>query len=308
MPRIDLADRKPEECFSGTELKVQMLASRLARRQLLRVPWRLFRRAYEEYPQWQGLALWSHSVMAGEGHDPSDLLRTLRDRCPGFVGGAISPADLSLGLLEWIHEREFGYAKRQGWLDALIFYGVRHPRSQAAWACWEGYEKKWSQAQTKMLLPFNQWWQSTQETRLCGTVSYGELATTIRRCIDWKTVSLWLRPLSARNVEVPPHVASELNRRYASILSRRDSGPSQHSPEKSETWQEFNKRVRDHCLSAAQRGGWLSILLREVRSHPEHIHIVNYGNHWAKEKQPLCYPSFRQWRQTADCYIEKTSR
>jgi hypothetical protein len=308
MPRIHFVKQQPEERFSGVELRVQAFAGRRARRQLLGVPWRVFRRAYEQYPQWQGLVLWSHTIMTAEGRAASEVLRTLRERCPGFVGREISASDLSVRLLEWIHDRRLGYAKQQGWLDALAFYGVRHLRSQAAWACWERCESKENQAQPKTLLPFDEWWRRTVEAKLCGDLSYGELATTIQRCIDWKAVTMWLRPLFARNVVLPGNVAAELNRRCAGILGCRDFGADQHGREKRKTWRQINKLVSDHCLSPARRGGWLSTLLQQVRSHPEHIHIVNYGKHWANENRPPHYPSFRDWRQNADCYIEEPRR
>jgi hypothetical protein len=55
--------------FSSIELKVEGMARRKANRQLLRVPWGRFRRAYDEYPRWQALALWGE-LLAGTG--PAD--------------------------------------------------------------------------------------------------------------------------------------------------------------------------------------------------------------------------------------------
>ena len=35
-----------------------------------------------------------------------------------------------LQLLPWVHNQVFGFAKEEGWLDALAFYGFRDSRSQ----------------------------------------------------------------------------------------------------------------------------------------------------------------------------------
>ena len=123
--------------FSTVELRAQALASRQAKKQLLQIPWNRFRKAYEEYPQWQGLSLWSRAVVTARGDVSSELVRTIHERCPGFLETEVTirePNLLAFRLLEWVHNTIFGYAKRQDWLDALTFYGVRHIRSRAAWA------------------------------------------------------------------------------------------------------------------------------------------------------------------------------
>jgi len=123
--------------FSTIELKVEGMARRRANHQLLRVPWGRFSRAYDEYPRWQGLALWGE-LLAGTGaRGQSSVLATINKHCPGLVEGRSrlqQSTPLGLDLLEWVHTQKFDYAKRQGWLDALIFYGVRHPFSRGAWA------------------------------------------------------------------------------------------------------------------------------------------------------------------------------
>ena len=123
--------------FSKSELKVQAIAKRRANAQLLRVPWSRFQRAYGEYPQWQALALWIQAVSAAQDSVPSWLIGDLRKRCLGFIeheANSHEPKLMGLHLLEWAHNHEFASAKQEGWLDALTFYGVRHPRSECAWA------------------------------------------------------------------------------------------------------------------------------------------------------------------------------
>src|ERR1700756_5136902 len=71
--------------FSRVELRVQAIASREANNQLLSVPRGRFRKAYEEYPRWQALALWGEAVIGTERRPPSSLLATLKKHCPGFI-------------------------------------------------------------------------------------------------------------------------------------------------------------------------------------------------------------------------------
>ncbi len=80
-------DRMKTPRFSSIELKAQGMARRKANHQLLRVPWGTFRRAYEEYPRWQALALWGELVVGMGACGQSYLLATLNKHCRGFVAG-----------------------------------------------------------------------------------------------------------------------------------------------------------------------------------------------------------------------------
>ena len=46
------------------------------------------------------------------------------------VARSNKPELLGLQLLPWVHNQVFGFAKEEGWLDALAFYGFRDSRSQ----------------------------------------------------------------------------------------------------------------------------------------------------------------------------------
>lgn len=293
--------------FSHAELKVRAIASRRANAQLLRVPWRRFHRAYEEYPRWQSLSLWSRAVIATEGRVPSTLLATLQESCPGFIADKASswePELLAYHLLEWVYNQRFRYAKRQGWLDALTFYGVRHLRSESAWAYWKHCESEWNRKQPSALPDFDQWWDAALQMRICDKINYLEVAKAVEAYLDWEALVLWLRPLFASSLKLPTHVVSELNRRCPGILGPQSSGQRHGGQEKSTIWRSFTEWGKHHCLSEAKEEGWLDTLLQRVRSHPRHVRVVAYGKHWAKENRPQRYPSFRQWRQAADRYIE----
>jgi len=296
--------------FSPAELKVRAIASRRAKQQVSRVPWRRFRSAYEEYSRWQAFALWSRAVIATEGHAPSGLVKTLRDRCPGFIEDEASsrePGLLAFHLLEWVHNRKFGYAKRQGWLDALTFYGVRHPLSHGAWAYWEHCENEWNTKRPTPLPTFDKWWRTALQWELCDRTSSLAIDRAVERYLDWEALMLWLRPLFDTRLKLPPHVISDLERRGPGICKFDGSVACESRQARSSIWRRVMKWGKDHCLSHAREEGWLDLLLEQVRSHPWHVRMRAYAAHWSKEwsrTRALPYPSFRQWKQAAERYVK----
>jgi hypothetical protein len=300
--------------FSKAEVRVRAIASRRANDQLLRVPWTKFRGAYEEYPRWHALALWVQGIVATQESVPSWLVTDLRKHCPAFIEHEASsdePRLMALHLLEWVHNQEFGYAKRQGWLDALTFYGVRHPCSERAWAYWEHCENEWNRKQSNEFPLFDEWWHEAQGMKLGDQINYLDVAKGVEAYVDWKALLLWLRPLFASDVKLPQHVISELDRKCPGILACQNSGPRQGTQEKSRIWRGLLRWGKGHCLSEAKQAGWLDSLLQGVRFHPRHARLVAYGKHWARERsrnRTRPYPSFREWRQAADRYIEAGTR
>jgi hypothetical protein len=244
-------------------------------------------------------------------HDsvPSSLVTDLQKHCPDFVEHEIrsgEPRLISLHLLEWIHNQEFGYAKRQGWLDALTFYGRRHLRSECAWAYWEQFEKDWNRKQSARHPSFDEWWHKALREELFNGTSHLEVAKAVETYIDWNALLLWLRPLFGSTVMLPRQVASELERRCPGVLGSQNSSTLQGSQGKSKIWQRFMAWGRDHCLSEPKQAGWLESFRQRVRFHPRHVRLLAYGRHWAKEwsrNRTRLYPSFRQWELAADRFV-----
>jgi len=300
-----MSDRK----FSKSELKVRAIARRRANAQLLRVPWSRFRKAYEDYPRWQALALWIQAVSAAQDSVPSWLIDDLRKRCPGFIEQeATSHASkvTGLNLLKWAHNHQFASAKRQGWLGALTFYGARHPRSECAWAYWESCEGQWSKDRPDTFPAFDEWWKKAQDMILCEKISYCAVDEAVEKYLDWEALALWLRPLFSSDAKVPGHAMSELKRRFPGILAKQNSDMPRSDQENSKMWRRLIKWGNDHFLREARKADSLELLLQRVRSHPLHVRLVHYGKHWAREWSGSCarpYPSFREWRRAAHRYV-----
>ncbi|MFZ0334664.1 MAG: hypothetical protein WAN10_01210 [Candidatus Acidiferrales bacterium] len=298
------------ESVSKLERRVQSLAGRRAKKQLLQVPWPRFRQAYEEYAGWQVLTLWARAVIAAEGRAPSELLRMLREHCPGFIESESArghPNLLAFHLLEWVHAQKFGDAKRQDWFDALTFYGVRHPRSECAWAYSEHCETAWKKNPPKGLPPLGAWGQQAWQVMLCESVRYVDLAKGVEKYLHWETLALWLRPLLLSGIELPGHVLCELERRYPEIRQYKTLATAQDAKERARIWQQVSRHRRGQRQSEARGTAWPSLLLERVRTHPLHLRLVVYAKLWAEgwatnRQQP--YPSLRQWRRAADRYVK----
>lgn len=310
--RIHLANHGAEERrFAQAELRVQALATRQARKQLLRIPWRQFSIAYEEYPRWQGLILWSRAILAGESRVPSMLVTTLQERCPGFMEAEArsrEPGLLGLRLLEWIHQHVFGYAQRQGWLDALTFYGVRHPGSRAAWAFWEN---EGSRMRAKVPPSFDQWWQAAQHSKFCDETSYSDVGKAVERYLNWEGLLLWISPLLAANLTLPPYALSEMERRCPDLFTAGRADAVENVREGSNVRRLLFKWKREHCLRQAQEEGWLGSLIGQVRIHPWHVRMRAYASQESKRRsrnRAFLYPSFLHWQQKAESYVETGSQ
>ena len=201
----------------------------------------------------------------------------------------------------------FDHAKRQGWLDALTFYGVRHLRSQAVWAFWELCENEWSRVPPKAVPSFEEWRQRALERKICGEVTYSDMALAVEKYIDWEATAQWVRPLLADGIKLPTHVVTELERRLSRAFYRPRFTSKEKRERRSINWRSVIRAAKHGVLRDAKAEGCLDDLMESIRSHPRHVRLMVCGNLWTKEqpeKRVRYYPSFRQWNQTADQYTE----
>jgi len=296
-----------ESGYSPTELKVQAIARRRAEIQLMRVPWPRFRKAYEEYPRWHALILWTHAIVASQGRIPSWLIAYLRKRCPGLKFTEVGqPEPVDLRLSNWVRNHKFGYAKKEGWLDALTFYGVRRPRSERVWSYWEQCGRDWNKREPEVSPTFDVWWSDAQKMTLCDKLSYRDLGRAVEKYIDWEALVFWLRPLFTTNAKLPMHVMSELRRKFPGILTKHNSDMPRGDQENSKIWRRLTEWGNNHFSREAKEADSLELLLQRVQSHPLHVRLVHYGKYWEGEwsgNWARSYPSFPEWRRAADRYV-----
>ncbi len=108
--------------FGPGERRAQKLASRRARKELLKIPWLRFREAYNAYPQWLALSFWLRAVVELRGHATPAVMNTLGLRCPDFVSTvrrSLEPNLIGFQLLEWVHNNVFRDTEQEGWCNRL---------------------------------------------------------------------------------------------------------------------------------------------------------------------------------------------
>ena len=296
--------------FTKLERRVGHIASRQARRQLMQVPWGRFHEAYEEYIRWQAFVLWARAVVELDGRAPSWLEAILRKRCPGFTEGAAhsnKPDLLGLQLLSWVHNKVLWFAKEEGWLDALAFYGFRDIRSQGYWAYWEHCDSEWRKRRPASVPTFAQWRHSALRCRVQGDVSYALVEKAVEKFIDSERLVYWLRPLFiGAKVQLPPHVALELCQESPNLLEflRRETSGAYN--DKSRRWQRLFNWGKGQILSHARKQGWLECVLLRARLHPRHVRMADYAALWWKSRlgnTAPSYPSLRQWQTDMEGYV-----
>jgi hypothetical protein len=300
--------------FSKLERRVGHIASRQARRQLMQVPWDRFHKAYDEYIRWQAFVLWARAILELEGSAPPWLEAILRKRCPGFmeaVARSNKPELLGLQLLPWVHNQVFGFAKEEGWLDALVFYGFRDTRAQGYWAYWEHCESEWKKRRLASVPSFARWRRSALNWKLQGDVSCAAVAKAVEKYLDFETVLYWLHPLyGGAKVQLPAHVALELRQESPSLLEFVIRETSGAYGDKSKSWQRLFTWGKSHVLSHAKKEGWLDCVLRQARIHPTHVRMMIYSRLSSRsraESPGSPHPPFGEWRRNAESYV-RTSR
>jgi hypothetical protein len=296
--------------FSKLERGVGYVASRRARRQLMQVPWDRFHRAYEDYIHWLAFALWARAVVESEGCAPPWLKSILRKRCPGVVEETARSRKLELlglRLLPWVHNRTFRFAKDEGWLDALVFYGFRDTRSQGYWTYWEHCESEWKKRRPTSYPTFAEWRRSVSTWKLHGDVSCDALAKSVKKFVDFEALVYWLRPLfRGAKVLLPPHVTLELKQESPSLLEFVSRETLAADEDKSRRWQRLFNWGQDHVLSQAKKEGWLKFVLRQASIHPCHVRMAGYARVWCRfraENPSSPHPPFGEWRRDAESYV-----
>ena len=293
--------RKP----TNLETKVESIARRRAFKELMRVPWTRFHEASQEYLRWEAFSFWVRSIVEAEGCAPSWLTDIFKERCPAFLDDDTqvnASRPLIHRLDEWIHNHIFGYAKQEGWLDAIIFYAVRNPLSQGSWAHWEHCENAWKRKRTIAYPKFEEWWRAARNCKVCADVIAFSLADMVDKYVDWQAFAYWLRPIMEGHQQLPPQVVAELKRRCPGFMQL-----SAKHKSNLQAWDSLTEYIEGRFFSAPKTNGWFDCVLKHARSHPRHVRTLEYGKHWNKDwcrNRVLSYPSFAEWRQAADDHIE----
>jgi hypothetical protein len=294
---------------TGVERRIQRIAQIRATRQLMRIPWDRFRKAYHGYARWEGLALWVRAIVETEGTIPHLVVATLAEECPGFLSARKNldtSSPLGLSLQEWIHQRVFAAAHHECWLDALVFYGARSLRSQITWAYWEHCGEVWDRRRPSSYPAFKQWLREAEGYDAEQQPSLGSLAVEVQRYLEWSAFFWWLEPFAKTATELPRHVAVELAQRCPNFLERCND-PLAARYKRVPTGPSFMRWVKDSFFAQAKKEGRLDTVRKQAQMHPLYVRMLRYSELYNKGQcgnVGVRSPSFVRWRGNAENYIE----
>ena len=303
-------DKKRNWQPAKLERRVGEIAHRRAKALLMRVTWERFQKAHEEYLLWEALARWIRTIVEAEGSAPSLLVTTLKKRCPSFIEKEAfgdEPRLLGFRFHEWIHNHIFGFAKREGWLDALMFYGVRDLRSQSTWAYCEHCEQEWERRRPASYPSFEQWLRLAMNYNLPQQRNVASLADTVERYVEWKIFDCWLEPLLISKIELPRRIAAELEQMCPEFLEASKSVSMTGREEQVKTQRHFMTWIENHFFSDVKKEDWFDLIPQQARMHPRCVRFAQYSKRWDKtwsQNATFIYPSFVQWRRAAENYVE----
>ena len=309
-------------------IRLQRTARERADDEARRIPWQRLLDARNEYIDWQEFSLWVRSTLEVENRIPDWLVEILDDHVPGFLesGKQLTPKaakgrPLPVRLEDWIDDHIFGFAKQEGWFNAITYYAIRDPRYQRAEVCWSECTENWKKAKPIQYPSFEEWKgmaaqcdetahltarerQARASTKL---VQPDRLCEAAARYIDWEAFAYWARPALERESRLPTEVASILERRCPGFLNASIKARQRVSGGASQALRRLMLWIADHCFQDAQTEGWFDAILVHVRSHPRAIRTMEYADHcderWTSEP-PTPYPSFEDWRRDADLYVD----
>ncbi len=312
----------------NTAVQLQRLARRRADDQARRIPWRRLLDTRNQYVGWQEFYLWARSILEVEEQIPDWLVDILKERCPGFLerdktltAKAMKEKPLALRLEDWIDEHIFGFAKNEGWFNAITYYAVRDPRYQRAEVCWSECVEKWRRARPIPYPSFEEWKgmasqcddtahlvPNERRARVASKrVDPERLAAAASQYMDWEALACWARPALECPSELPAEVRNELGYRCPGFLGLIDVARGQQCRAAAQGWHQLMCWIADHVFENAKAEGWFDAILIQVQNHPRAIRTVEYADHcdevWGAHL-PIPYPSFEDWRRDADLYVD----
>jgi hypothetical protein len=121
------------------------------------------KKAVADYQDWEALAYWVRAVVAAYGM-PRGVAELLREKCPGFLeqlsaeGAPLEDATtVWRRLIAWIDDHIFGYAKTEGWFEAITLYARSSLQGERTVAYWAACDLAWSRRRPTDHPPFDQW-------------------------------------------------------------------------------------------------------------------------------------------------------
>jgi hypothetical protein len=136
-----------------------------------RVPWdnadrvspERLNQAVSNYLEWEALAYWVRAVVRAYGM-PQSVAELLHDRCPGFLErlktDGVSLEDSTTvwrRLIAWVDDRIFGFAKAEGWFEAITLFARSSLPAERTVSYWAACDRLWSRRRPAAYPAFDEW-------------------------------------------------------------------------------------------------------------------------------------------------------
>jgi hypothetical protein len=122
------------------------------------------KKAVSDYLDWEALAYWVRAVVGAYRGMPRTVAELLGDRCPGFLeqlsaeGARLEDATtVWRRLIAWVDDRMFGFAKTEGWFEAITLFARNSLYAERTVAYWAACDRKWSRRRPTDCPDFDEW-------------------------------------------------------------------------------------------------------------------------------------------------------
>jgi hypothetical protein len=307
--------------------RVRHQTEQRALEQARRVTWPRLAAAAGEHTEWQVFGLWLRAVVDAAGGVPDMITLEMESRTPKLLGrirpdieaavktGSRLGARIWQDVSIWAEMNVFIAAKRAGWLGAVRYFSSMSLRSMQAWSHWENVDKEWRAAAPMQFPSYAQWRcdvtalaklsnpdsEAQQVLDSVLSVSEAEWNRLLHGFSILITFSLWMELVL--DIEGPTSclVSKELAEMYPGFRF------SNGSKEPKEVARSLHRWVIEHSLAIADQEQMLAALSFHVRHHPAYPATRRYALRCHEIWRIQCpdhMPSFEDWRQAADAYVE----
>ena len=321
----------PENKKTVTVAKLAVRVGKRGKRaeeQAKRIPWRGLLQARNEYVEAECFVFWLRSIEESAGYLPDRVWKTIEDQYPVFLDDDIpylerhGDAWVWKRLDRWILNNIWGEVRREGWMDAVLYYAAPDRRSLRAEAYWLQCVKAWKRTKPRGYPPFLQWRRAAFKCSELGIVrpqlrqmlqpadhiSADRFTEAVDSYVDWEEFAAWARTGLEQRPEIPQLIEKELRQRCPGFLERDAPLRAMDPPDQSRAGLRLLDWIITHFFSDPKREGWLGVIRHYIKLHPHWIRMMRYSSRWQRdwrEGNIKGYPTFEEWCQAIDNYTEE---
>jgi hypothetical protein len=295
--------------------------------QAQRIPWRMLVAFRNQYIESECFLFWLRSIEEACGDLPESVWKAIKREYPVFLDDDLSSRRRSTHarvwrrLDNWIFTNVFAEVRREGWMDAVVYYAAPDRRCLRAEAYWLKCTGQWKKKKPPSYPSFERWRRAAFQCSELGIVrprlrevlrpadhiSADHFAKVVESCVDWDEFASWTRAALEQPSAIPQPVQKELRWRCPGFLEYDAPLRKTDPPEHTQSWLRLVDWVNRHFFSGARRQGWLNAVRYYVQLHPHWIRVMCYSARWRRiweEGHVKAYPSLTEWRQAVDREID----